>query len=379
MRGSKTEDKGDHAFDDPASFSEAVWPREALAPTRTLACRHCGQKNRVQVPAAVVFPERHECGACGCALFLANDEPLVALSSTAYEHSLDRKSLAALKAIPGFTELVRWTLTRVGDRAARITLTANAVQCGDEQFPELLELMDLARARLDIPFRPTVFLGESPHMNAMATGLGDPMITVNSGLLDQLADDEVVAVFGHELGHLHPGHQLFHELAQLLLIGGATALGFAATLGWPLRAALFKWQRCSELTADRAALLACRNLRTTIGLLLKFAGGYRPGTKSRTSIRLGPFIRQARELARQQSGDALSGAIAAWISMDRKHPFVTWRVMHLIKWAEHGRYLDIIAGQYTRRLAGEDQRAPGYNGEDPGTQRTSQARVHADG
>lgn len=347
--------------DDPEGFCEAVWPSSSSTPTRMLTCRHCGKKNRVKVPEAVVYPQRHHCGACSCALFIGRDEPLTALSSTAYEHSLDRKSLAALKAIPGFKELVRLVLTRVGNRAARIMLMANAVRCGDDQFPELLALMDKARHRLDIPFRPTLFLGESPHMNAMATGFGDPMISVNSGLLDQLGDEELVAVLGHELGHLHPSHQLFHELAQILLMGGATALGFVATVGWPLRAALLKWQRCSELTADRAGALACRDLPTSIRLLLKFAGGYRPGTKARTRMRLAPFIRQARELSQQQSSNALDGVIAAWISMDRRHPFVTWRVMHLIQWAEHGRYLDIMAGDYPRRRADDDVRAPGFN------------------
>jgi Zn-dependent protease with chaperone function len=359
--GTEEEAERDLFADDPDGFRDAVWPVTESPPTRTIRCRRCGMKNRVRVPEAVVFPQHHECGACGGALFLSRDEPLAGMSSTTYEHSLDRKSLAALKSIPSFQSLAQWALTRVGDRAARMMFTANAVRCAEDQFPELLGMLETARKRLDIPFRPTLFLGESPHMNAMAAGIGDPMIVVHSALLDQLRDEEVVAVLGHELGHLHPSHQLFHTLAQVLLVGGATALGLAATLGWPLRAALLKWKRCSELTADRAALLACRDFPTSIRLLLKFAGGYRPGTSSRTKMRLGPFIRQARDLARQQSSNALDGAISAWIAMDRQHPFVTWRVMHLIQWAEHGTYLDIMAGDYPRRHQGQDARAPGYN------------------
>lgn len=335
---------------DREAFGEAVWPSGYSGPPRVVECRHCHTKNRVEVPKAVLFPEHHDCGSCGKKLFLDSDEPLKALSSKAYLHSLDRKSLMALDSIPGVPELTRYLLSRVGDRGTRLLLMSSAVKCGPDQFPELVRLMDRARMRLDVPYRPEVFLGESPNMNAVSIGFNDPIVMVHSALLDQLGDEEMIAVLGHELGHLHPSHHVYHALGNLLLMGGAAAAGVAGIVALPLRMALLQWQRASELTADRAALLACRDLRTCIRLMLKFAGGNRPGTRARTSIQLAPFIRQARELASQEASSWVDGALAAWLTLNRSHPFVAWRVMHLIQWVERGRYLDILAGHYPRRV-----------------------------
>ena len=338
---------------DRQAFAVEVWPGDQPTPTKTIRCRHCSTVNRVRVPSAVVFPERIVCGSCDGALFLRPDEPLLKLSTAAYLHSLDRKLLATLDSIPGVHQLTQWLLSRLGDRSMRLMLMASAVQCGPDQFPELVRLMETARTRLDIPMRPSMFLGESPHMNAISIGFNDPIIVVQSALLDQLTDDEMVAVLGHELGHLHPSHHVYHGLAQIVLMGGATIAGMAGALAMPLKIALMQWQRASELTADRAAVLACRDLQTSVRLMLKFAGGSREGTRRRTKIQLGAFLRQARELARLESTDPVDAALAAWMTMDRTHPFVAWRVMHMVQWVERGRFLDILAGDFPRRQAGD--------------------------
>lgn len=336
---------------DSDTFSQAVWPEDVPAPTKVVPCRHCNQRNRVRVPSAALHPEGYTCGGCSQRLFLAADEPMRALSAKAYLHSLDRRSMLALDSIPGVPQLTKHMLSKVGDRTTRLMLMSSAVRCGADQFPELVKLMETARTRLDVTVAPALFLGESANMNALSIGFNDPIVMVHSALLDQLSDEEMVAVLGHELGHLHPSHHVYHALGNLLLMGGAAAAGVASALALPLRMALLHWQRASELTADRAALLACRDLRTCVRLMLKFAGGNRPGTVGRTRIQLAPFIRQARELAGQESSSVIDSILAAWITINRSHPFVAWRVMHLIQWVEKGRYLDILAGQYPRRLA----------------------------
>ena len=338
-----------------AEFARELWPDETPR-TRKVRCRHCGQRNRVSVPRAVLSPERHECGQCRGRLFLDADEPLAGLSATVYQHGLDRRALATLSSLPGLPQLVRWSQEVVGERSARILMMSDTVRCDAEQFPELVALMERARHRLDLPLRPTLFLGESPHMNGMTTGVRDAIVVLRSALLDQMNDEELVAVLGHELGHLQADHPLYQGVATLLLAGGFVLSGAVRLLSWPLQRALLRWSRCAELTADRAALLASRSLRACIGLFLKFAGGSRPGTTGRTRIRLGPFIEQARELERMQSDGWLDGMLVGWLTSGRTHPFTAWRVMHLIHWVEHGNYLDLLAGDYRPRLQPSETR-----------------------
>jgi Zn-dependent protease with chaperone function len=330
-------------------LQEAIWPKDRPTPTRILRCRHCRRRNRIPVPIAVMTPERVACGGCGGALLVARDQPLELLSSTAYQHSLDRRSLDALRSVPGLPRFVEWALGSVGDRSAHILFLSDAILCGDNQFPELVALMNRARRRIDLPYEPTLFLGESPHMNAMTTGTKMPVIVVRSALLDQMNNEELVAILGHELGHLHADHPLHQSVARMLLQGGAASSSLVRLLGMPLRRALLKWIRSAELTADRAALLASGRLTACIGVMLNFAGGNRPGISDRTRMRFGPFIEQCRFLARIQTPYSFDGILGEYLAMDRTHPHVAWRVMNLIQWIEHGNYLNILGGEYVRR------------------------------
>lgn len=333
--------------EEPEELRRAIWPA-GYERTRTLSCRHCRQKNRVGVSSAVVKPEAHHCGRCKQSLFLGREEPLHRISPVAYQHGLDRRSSAALKSLPGTDALMRWLVSTMADRFAQMLIMSDAVKCGPDQFPELVTLMDRARSRLDFRTRPALFISESPHMNAMTTGFKDPTIVVWSELLTQMNDREVEAVLGHELGHLQAHHPLHHSVARLLMTGFMNASQTVRFLGMPLWRALLTWTRSSELTADRAALLATRDLEVCISVMLRFAAGNRVGTRSRTKMRLAPFIRQCRELVRIRAELSLDRLLQDYMDLDRSHPHVALRVIHLIRWVEHGNYLNIVSGDYLR-------------------------------
>jgi Zn-dependent protease with chaperone function len=254
--------------------------------------------------------------------------------------------------------MIRWMYERVGDRAAQLAFMSDSIRCSEEQFPELLTIVDRARRRLGMREMPEVYLGESPHMNAMTTGVSKAAIVVHSALLDQMNDDEVLAVLGHELGHLHADHPLYQSVASALVSGGAAVSSGVRLLSLPIQRLLLRWLRHAELTADRAALLTSRSLRACIGVMLTFAGGNRPGTAKRTRMRLAPFIRQCRELAMTQAGLSTDGIIGGYLAADRTHPHVATRVNHLIQWVEHGNYLRILAGEFAQVSRRSPRRVP---------------------
>jgi hypothetical protein len=52
-----------------------------------------------------------------------------------------------------------------------------------------------------------------------------------------------------------------------------------------------------------------------------------------------------------QAYGTVDGLLGSYMAMDRTHPHLAVRVMHLLQWIEHGNYLNILSGQYTREKA----------------------------
>lgn len=326
------------------ALAEVVWPDRT--PTRTLRCASCERLNEVEVPTAVLDPDSCECGACGEPLFVGRDAPLSGLAAEDYRDSLDRKSAAALKSIPGFEQASRWLARQLVDRTLRVQLMSGALRCGPDQFPELQALADLARTRLGFEPPVRLFLSQSPFPNAMTSGVEERYVVVMSALLDQMDDREVLAVLGHEIGHQQADHGLHKTMASLLLAGGALAAAPVRLVSWPLQKGLLKWVRCAELTADRAGLLASRDLGASIRVLLKLTAGGGAGVGARTKLDVGAFVRQARELETLETRDGLDGVAAILLTLGMSHPYPAWRLLHLLRWVETGSYLDILSGRY---------------------------------
>jgi len=331
----------------PSDVRAALWP--AGAPDRTVSCRHCSKRNRVSVADAVFDARRCECGSCGRALFLGLSERFEGLAPSAYAHPLDTRALASFKAIPGAGTLLRLKIAAFDERSARLFCRASCIECGPAQHPELVASLESARRSLDVRDVVSLFIGESPFLHASAFGVREPVIVLQSALVDALDEPALRAVMGHELGHLHADHVTYLSLAETLARGiELTEVGGLVTL--PLQLALAKWRRCAELTCDRAALLATRDVGAVLGVLSVVAGG-RAATGRRASFNLRAWVDQARALAASESSSVVDGAFAAWHVLGSSHPLVAWRLMHLIEWIESGDYLSILAGDHARRPA----------------------------
>lgn len=98
--------------------------------------------------------------------------------------------------------------------------------------------------------------------NAFTFGDDDaPVIVIDGRLVHGMGSDELRCLFGHEMGHIKSRHLLYHSLAEMLaqgmgISGSFVGLGLIST---PMRLALLAWQRESEFSADRAALIVSGN------------------------------------------------------------------------------------------------------------------------
>lgn len=269
---------------------------------------------------------------------------LTDISSTAWEHPADRAALNALRAIPGFDEVIRRVAGFIGDRALRQLFLGSAVRVGPTQRPKLDAILTEVLATFDWAERPELYVTQSPVMNAAAVGFEKPFIVLNSSVLEHLTEDEQRAIIAHEVGHIMSGHVVYRTIALIIIAFGLRALPvLAAAVVLPFQLALLEWYRKSEFSADRAALLGVQDRNTVMMLQLKLAGGAEHGHP----VDLEAFMAQAMEYETQ--GDAWDRVLQILNTVMRDHPFATVRAGELQRWIDAGGYDAIVRGEYAKR------------------------------
>src|SRR6058998_2633849 len=182
------------------------------------------------------------------------------IAPVAWEHPADRAALQTLRSVPGFDEVVKKIYGLIGERGVRLIFQADAVRVGPKHFPKLHSLFAEVRTTLDWPRETQLFVSQTPFANAGAFGMDDPFIIINSGAMTLLDNDEMRSLLGHELGHVMSGHALYHTVLILILNFSFAALPFLAGIALlPIQIALLEWFRKSELSSDRAGLLATQD------------------------------------------------------------------------------------------------------------------------
>ncbi|HEY7294174.1 MAG TPA: M48 family metalloprotease, partial [Dehalococcoidia bacterium] len=139
------------------------------------------------------------------------------IDSRAWEHPADRAALAALRAIPGFDDVLKKTIGAFGERGLRLAFQADAVRVSPRQFPRLHRLWLQVQETLDSPDEVPLYVSQSPSVNAGAYGVDKPWVLLLSGALRLLPDEEVGNIMGHELGHVLSGHALYHTMLEILV------------------------------------------------------------------------------------------------------------------------------------------------------------------
>ena len=152
----------------------------------------------------------------------------------------------------------------VGLSQTRIARTATAAGVGsDAQVRAAVERCFSMVPR--VPVRVRVV--ESRSLSAHTFGLDQPYtLVVASRAADELPPEELTALIGHELGHI-----LFEHTFVSSLFGGMLDRMSAAGSLWAL--VFTRWRRFAELTADRVALLACRDVNVVARMMIKLSLG----------------------------------------------------------------------------------------------------------
>lgn len=260
---------------------------------------------------------------------------LIGLDPKVYEHSFDKKALEAVNKLQRFDRFTNWFINWTFLKWHVIDLQGSNFLVTRESCPDLYNQIRDVADTLDVRPLPRIYMQLGYGINGYTTGYKeDTLMVLGTGVADLLTEDELCFVVGHECGHIRSNHVLRHAMAdffniaikEIPFIGGILAQSYYYTLKY--------WQRMSEFTADRAGLLACQDLDTAVGAIIKMSG---VPTKYYNKLNHEAFVKQAVEFRELFNGVA-NDIIKTISILDSSHPWTVLRAAELILWVESGGY-----------------------------------------
>jgi Zn-dependent protease with chaperone function len=212
--------------------------------------------------------------------------------------------------------------TRLWRDVARTELLGTAVKVSNEQYPRVWRAAKTAGAALRVQV-PVVFAAPTSSIKVKVLGTEDsPHLIVNLDLAEKLDETELVAAIGHELGHVQNGHILYATALHYLT---SSAAFFVRWVVQPAIMTLQAWSRRAEVTCDRAALLAVRDLDKTLHTIVKLELGIDKGS----AFNAEEYLKTVPDVKK---------GIGRYAELFRSHPYVPKRVQALRLFADSALY-----------------------------------------
>jgi len=269
-----------------------------------------------------------------------------------YIHKTDRTTLATFKKIPMFDTVCSKVLSIMNEPQMNIIDMSSKIHITEKQFPKIYYMVQSICNKIGIDM-PDIYLELNREPNAYTYGTEKFSITINSGLLECLEDDEIYAVLAHECGHIACKHVLYHTIGRFILNGGIFGLEklqnlFSKTLIGSLvttsvessfELAFYHWQRCSELSADRVAVMCCESATPVIESMMRLAGGT---THVDSEIDRDLFIAQAEKYQQLTADNKINKTLEYWLTHKDTHPLLAVRAYEAQQFAKSDEFKNII-------------------------------------
>ena len=192
--------------------------------------------------------------------------------------------------------------------------------------PRLYELLKLAKGKLDLDIDATIYQAHDTGQNnaLILKTLDEAHIVIIGGLIKQLSDAEMLALLGHELGHFK-----FLQTDNGIYDTGDRVI---ATMANDPRAEsshieserLFRLY--TEIYADRAALLVCRDPLAVVAALVKSQTGL-------TNVCAKSYVKQTEEILGKDP--AFTQGLDHPETYIRTHALMIWAMEHEGAWNQN--------------------------------------------
>ena len=260
------------------------------------------------------------------------------VNANIYMHDSDRAALQALKAIPGFTQLLKAYMKVWNERQFRVANMSGKLRISEKQMPKYYDMLPPICEKLGIKV-PELYLKLDVEPNSYTYGYTKPFIVLTSGMLETVPDDLIPTILAHECGHIACRHTMFTTMGNMILNGMVLSGGVAALATTPVKVAFAYWMRCSEFSADRAAMICDGSPDKMMEVCMRLAG-YDKDIIADASM--DAFLEQAdeyREMVKTNKWDKTMEFIQYY---QNDHPLTAVRAYECREWSKTETFKKII-------------------------------------
>jgi Zn-dependent protease with chaperone function len=188
------------------------------------------------------------------------------LDRSAFLWAQDGQAMARLQKIPALHSIMRSASDKVG--RPWIESTFNGIRLGPRQLPDVWKQGVLAARILGLPKMPDLYVSGDSQWQTYTFGSDDSaFIVLGTAIFTNFQNDEMLFVLAREMGHCAAGHALWKTVTRFIAGDSAAMHGLLSNgimnaihpmqlLQGTVELPLLAWSRQSEITADRAGLLA---------------------------------------------------------------------------------------------------------------------------
>ena len=235
-------------------------------------CKNCGGGGVNLAPAEDVCPE---------CKWVRPLYPGYVLDRTVFLWAQDGQAMNTLHNMSSLSAIARTVSDKVG--RPWIEATYNGILLGPNQLPNVWKLAVLAARLIGVPYMPDVYVSGDSMWNTYTFGSDNSsFIVLGTAIITNFHEEELLFVLAREMGHCRAGHALWKTVIRFVagdisghsgvLAGGLlSAISPTKLLSGALEMPLMAWSRQSEITADRAGLLAIGDVALARRVLLTWS------------------------------------------------------------------------------------------------------------
>lgn len=261
------------------------------------------------------------------------------LDSNLYLHDADRAAMNTLKSIPGFHQVMKAFMKIWNEQQYKLMNMSGNLKLSETQMGKYYDMLPPICEKLGIEV-PEAYVTLDVECNAATYGDTNPFILINSGLFETIPDELIPTVLAHECGHIACHHTLYRTMYSIIVKMAAMNNSLLGSVSlYPILIAFYHWMRCSEYSADRAAMICDGTSEKTMEVCMRLAG-YDKDINA--SVTLNEFMKQAEDYKALVNDSKWNKTLEFLMLQNATHPFTAVRAYEAREWGKSDRFNNIL-------------------------------------